>query len=600
MKQLSTRIQILTLALSALLLYANTLPNDYAFDDHIVTTSNKFVQKGLKGLPELVTKASWHGMDGRNSGLYRPLPMVTHAIEKALFGNNPFVGHLINILLYALTAAILFLTLTQLYKNFKPGLYFPFIATLLFIAHPAHTEVVANIKSRDEILALLNVLLSVLFLFKYLDFKAQRAVQTPKHLLPLSLAFFFFALVSKESAITFVAVIPLMIYVFKEIKDWKFFIKVSAGYVALTLLYLGLRLILLEPLLGKGGVVNNALYGAHNISERWATVSAIMTKYLTLLFFPTTLVCDYSYNQIPITDWGPASIFGFIIFAGLLIFGVIKGRKKNVIAFWILYFFITFSVTSNFFLLDGATMADRYLYAPSLGFCVLLAMLLIKLFQKSKISKMTVCVVTSFILLGYCYKTITRNPDWKNNLTLFSADVEKSPKSCNLHHHLGVALRKTSEENKNKIEKAKYLDSAIAEFKKAIEILPEHVDAWFDLGVAYVLKGDYDSAIKCCWKSIKLYGEKNNYPDAYFWLGNSYLLKRDFGNAIKAYKISIAQEPESIEAHSNLANAYLQTGDIKTAVVHLQAALSLDPGNQALLNNLQYVQKALKNQDTPN
>src|SRR5436190_11728100 len=122
------------------------------------------------------------------------------AIEWQYFPNAPWFPHLMNVLIYCLSAAVLFLFLTKLIRN--RGLLLPLLITLLFVAHPLHTEIVASIKSRDE---LLGFLFSLLCLNSLISYQEKPALMR----LLLSLIFLFLALLSKETAITMLAVIPL-------------------------------------------------------------------------------------------------------------------------------------------------------------------------------------------------------------------------------------------------------------------------------------------------------------------------------------------------------------------------------------------------------
>src|SRR3972149_9432274 len=169
-------------------LYVNTVKHDYVLDDVGAITGNEFVMEGISGIPKILSVGMWH-FDNVNLGYYRPLSMITFAIENQFFPKNPHVSHLGNVILYAMTGLFLCMLLMNLFRNFHP--IFSFITTLLFIAHPIHTEVVANIKSRDEILAFLNLIIGVfLLLFAYKNQK------TNFKLIFLSCIFFYFALLS--------------------------------------------------------------------------------------------------------------------------------------------------------------------------------------------------------------------------------------------------------------------------------------------------------------------------------------------------------------------------------------------------------------------
>src|ERR1035437_9544609 len=129
-------------------LYGNTIPNHYSMDDELVTNTNKRVEGGIKAIPGIWTSLY---SEGKLKYEYRPVVKTVFAIEYQIFGDNPHVSHFINILIYIFTCLLLFNLLKKLLKDFNP--VFPFIAVLLFIAHPIHTEVVASLKNRDEMLS---------------------------------------------------------------------------------------------------------------------------------------------------------------------------------------------------------------------------------------------------------------------------------------------------------------------------------------------------------------------------------------------------------------------------------------------------------------
>ena len=185
---LKHRPSLLILSILAIGLYAQSLSFGYVLDDTMVIEKNQFVQKGFDGIGDIFRFESFRGYFGEQKQLlegdrYRPFSLATFAAEIGLFGKGKtFFGHFINLLLYALTAILLYRVLLFMFpkeeetasnietSNFKlqTFLSIPFLATLLFIAHPLHVEVVANIKGRDEILALLGELSALYFTFKYI------------------------------------------------------------------------------------------------------------------------------------------------------------------------------------------------------------------------------------------------------------------------------------------------------------------------------------------------------------------------------------------------------------------------------------------------
>ncbi|OVE82186.1 hypothetical protein BVY03_01455 [bacterium K02(2017)] len=597
MKNLILKYQLLLVCLLALGLYANTLNHDYVYDDHTLTTSNKLTQKGFNGIPELLKTSYWYGMDGINAGEYRPLSTISFAIEYEFFKHQSFYSHLINILLYALSSIILLLVLKQLYQQKHISKFFPLIVTILFVAHPIHTEVVANVKSRDELLSFLNILLSILFLFKSIapSCPVINAPQTTEnkfkkpHLI-LSLCFFSLALFSKESSLPFILIIPLLLYYFSSI-DLKKNMTLSALYTALALGYLFIRNLVLDTNIRPGGIVNNSLVGAENYIERLATAIFIIGKYLVLLVYPHPLVSDYSYNQIPLVTFSNIHVFlTFIICLSALIYALSNFKSKNLNAFWILYGVIAFSITSNLVILIGSTMGERFLYASSLAYCVLLTTLIFKVYRHFKLSDLFFKTSLIIILLLFSCKTITRNLDWKNNITLFTTDLKNSPNSSSLHGYYGTILMNSIPTQKSPIEKQKKIDLALSEFKKAVSIYPKHVQAWHYMGRVYTFKNDYKNAIESFLKSISL---TKIFPEAYFDLGNAYTQTGALDQAVTAFNKSLEQRPNNFEAYSNLGVVYAKQKKFTLAIVQFEKALKLDPQNKLILSFLKAARSKL-------
>ena len=200
----NARVYYFVIAAFCFLIYANTIPNDYGMDDYLVTNHNKLIEKGVSGLYEIFT-TNYISENGVNLD-YRPLVKASYAVEYSMFGWNPHISHLLNILLYALACCLILKVLLQLFGR----KYFSvlFLGTLLYAAHPMHTEVIASLKGRDEILVQTFIFLSALFFLKHADSKSN------KHF-AAGIVFFLFSLLSKISGIPFIVLIPLMIYIRK-------------------------------------------------------------------------------------------------------------------------------------------------------------------------------------------------------------------------------------------------------------------------------------------------------------------------------------------------------------------------------------------------
>ncbi len=201
------RFYVLLIFAFSFLLYFNSVFNDYNMDDELVTQHHRLTSKGISAIPEIFSSPYYEDKAGYKYE-YRPIVLVSFAIENSVFGERAGVSHFINVLWYALLCVLLFSVLRMLLKKYS--IIFPFLITMLFAAHPVHTEVVASIKNRDEIFSLLFGLLCLRFAFSF---------SQKKNLLHLPVMLFFFLLgvLSKTTAITFVLLIPLALVLLTEI-----------------------------------------------------------------------------------------------------------------------------------------------------------------------------------------------------------------------------------------------------------------------------------------------------------------------------------------------------------------------------------------------
>lgn len=561
------------------LLYSNTLSHEYVLDDYSVIKENWVVKKGSESIPTIFETSYRYGYWNKPGTLYRPLSLVMFAIEWELSPDNPALGHWINVLFYALTGFFLFLLLTRIFKNFN--LIIPFIASLIFIAHPIHTEVVANIKSRDEIMSVFFVILSMILVWSHLS-------KPGVIKMIFALIFFLLAMLSKEGVITFVAIIPLTIYFFTDTKLRKNLI-ISSLFLIPSLIYLYLR----KKVIGdigsiESGVVDNLLMAATDFQSKTATALLILDKYLFKLFFPFPLAADYSYNQIPIVGLGNIkAILALIIHAGLLIYAILKIRKKAFISYIILFYLITMSIYSNLIITIGSSFGERFLYAGSIAFSIFIAYIQVVIFKKpmncagfSKLKEFfknnsSVISTTLAILIVFSLLTFKRNKEWESNFSLYSADVVKSPNSAHMRYYYGLSLMKDKALNaKTDEEKNKYLDMAIIEFTAAVNIYPYYSDAYDQLGLAYFRKNDSKKALEFYDKAFELNPHR---PISYNNVGIIYFQAGQYEKALEVYKKAVEQDPHYADAYMNLGSVYGTLGQFDLAIENFKKSIEYNP-----------------------
>ena len=609
--------------LFSFLLYANTINHDFTVDDGTVIANNSFTKKGIDGLKDIFTNSYRAGFWDRKEGLYRPLSVAMFAVEYQIGNGSPLPGHIMNILFYVLTSIVMLSVLKRILQNYHPLI--PIAAALLFVAHPIHTEVVANIKSRDELLSFFFGILALDLLFNYID-------KNKIHWMLLSCLAFMLSLFSKESSVTWLGVYPLALWFLtdKKIMD---IVKLSIPYLALFILFMLIRTSILGTITGEKEVllINNSLVGAPDKASQLATAFGILARYIGILLIPASLVFDYSYNTIPnITFGNPLALVGVVLTIGGLIYAIRTLSKKSLVAFAILFYLGSISLLSNLFLTLEATMGERFVYTASFGFCLLVALLLDKLFklseQKNKnislnsiLKPNSTTIILVVVILAFSARTYSRNSDWKDNITLLSHDVKISPESARIRYAYGSALLvEMALKEKDNNQKSIYLDQAIEQLSKGVSLIPNYNDAWYNLGIAYKEKNDFKNAVYAFEKarSYKAFDTDEKLSNAGIAYGNNGQLEK----AITDLKAAIALNPNSSDNYNNLGlylgenkmydesfasfekalaikpafdkayynrgNIYAQKNDFRSAIDNYKKALTINPSYADAYNNL--------------
>lgn len=582
-------LQNIIILIISILIYANTLFFNFAIDDGLIITDNKVTQKGYAGLPEIFTKNSFYGVFGDKAneflpgGRYRPLSQALFAIEYQFFGLNPFIGHLLNVLIYSLLCLLLLKILRIIlakYESKKWYLSVPFVATLLFTCHPLHTEVVANIKSCDELLAIMGSLAALYFSIRY--FKKEKYID-----LLLIFIVFTLALLSKESAITFIAVIPLSLY-FVFQKPLKHYIFVVLPMIVSVLVYFALRynaLGFLNNNVTSDELLNNPYLCASPV-EKFATIFFTWGKYLLLMVFPHPLTHDYYPFQIAIINFSnPWAILSLLFYMAIALFGIIYIWKKNIIAYAVLFFMITFSISSNLVFNIGTFMNERFIFAPLLGFTIIIAYFISKYLNKKNHILIAQSIIVLMISL-YSIKTFSRNFAWKDSYILLTTDVITSSNSAKANVGAGEVLIKSINDSTPEPLRTKTIEKALTYFQKGVKIYPGFTSGWIYLGFAtHLLKDYYNSRLAL----IEVLKKDNTNADALTYLKADAISCYKNGNIKQAednLKTLIKYVPEHTEYENLLAEVYANTTKADSAMILLNNILAKDPNNARACNKI--------------
>jgi Flp pilus assembly protein TadD len=563
-------LPITLLILVCIVVYLNSLPNGFVFDDYAVIVENKYLKLPGINFASFFNHSYFNIAGGEAS--YRPLATLSYYLIYAIAGLNPFFYHLLSVILHMVAVVLVYLIFNLILKHRFSALF----AGLLFACHPALTEAVDCIAYNEDLLAAVFFLLAFLFCVK----SRENGLKTDVQNYGLSLFFFALGLLSKEMAITLPAIILLYDVSLRNDADRKSFslqlilknIKARGlfygGYLAVSLLYLTIRfLVLYHP---QESI--KPFYG--NLFERIIFLPAHIFSFIKLAFFPVNLTADYVFSY-PHHFFSASNLSGFLFVTGLAVGSVFIFKYSRGIFFGIWWFFITLFPVYNIIPIYNP-FAERFLYIPLIGLCMLFAIafntLMNKQFSETVPVKVLSSVAIIVILIFYATITIQRNLDWKDSLTLWSKTVKDSPDSSVAHGSLGWAYQ----------DLGRWAE-AVLEYKKAIELFPDNYKAYYNLGLIYDRQGALKEAVVNYKSAIAI---NPAFIDAQFNLGNIYHNQGLLEEAVDQYRQVTELDPADFEARNNLGVAYARQGKMDKAIVQWEKVLKMDPQNKNAAENI--------------
>jgi len=548
-------------ALFAAVLYINTANFDYALDDYASIIENRSTQKG--DLKEIFKTSYRYGSYMASDELYRPIPKSIFAIQWSLSPNNPHLAHWTNILLYALLAVVVFNFCKRIFSG---NLLHSFLASLLFISFPIHTEAVANIKSVDEIS---SMLLGFLALNKFYDYLLNKKILQ----VVLSILFFVLSLLCKESSITLLAILPLLVYYFDEGK-FKEYLMVFLSFVGITILYFLVRSNVygIIPLGTLPSSSDNLLVKGIGSIERYTSAIYFLGLYLFRIVIPVGLTFDASYPQLSLVGIGSMEfLISFVVLLLLFSVAVYGIVKKELYGFALMFFFVTASVSSNIFTLIGTQYGERLMFMPSMG----IALTAVVSLSKIDFKQLSGLVIVVSLIYGFI--TIQRNVVWENNETLYRSGLITAPNSARTNYYLGNFLIKENRlAGKSEAEQKIILNEGISYLKKSAELTPYFSDAWDQMGLAYMRLKDYKSS-----RNAFLFALNNN--------GNDPKINNNYGNllfnvnqpdsALFYFEKAVSLKADYTDALNNIGSVYGNKGQFQKALSYFEKSYAVDPNN---------------------
>ena len=537
-------------------LYANTLANGFAFDDKSLIVQNTF----LKNQPSLATIFTTNYRAGAGffgDGLYRPLVVLTYILNAGT-PLSPFPFHLFNITLNAANASLLFLLVMKLFGNLPLAV----LSGCIFGLHPIHTEAVANIAGRPELMWVFFLLIAWLILDRF----SKRWWS-----FPIVALLYLASLLSKETAVMFPCILLAVDYGVKKSPSgthaWKRYgvLAVTVGvYVVIRWLVLGDTTAGFDPEFADNPI-------AHvRVVARIATAFVVLVRYAVLLIFPFRLSADYSYNQIPIQSslFHAAPGAGILLFAGMIALALSLRNRHPVLLFSLIVFLFPYLLISNLIIPVGTIMGERLMYFPSAGYAIAAGYLLTFPVKRWRIASLACAAV---ILSMFALKTATRNRDWRNDDALFAADLRNSPRSVKVLCNMGYLTGKRG-----------LIEESMGYFHRALELYPEYGEALKGYGKRlYDLKRYEESAqyyARAVSVSPKNAEFRNDYGIVLEKIGR-------FDEAEAQFTASMRLNPSNPVPYQEMSSIMIGKGEFQKALDFLRHAAELGGDPRIILNN---------------
>jgi tetratricopeptide (TPR) repeat protein len=529
-------------ALLAVLVYANSLANGFAYDDVWIIQHRDLVH-GFGRLPELLTTDYWPDRFG--SGLYRPLTLLTFAIDWWLWGGDPFGFHLVNILLHAAVAAVLTALLLRL---------FPWWAALaggaVFAVHPVHTEAVANVVGRAELLTAFFMISACLIYFARLG----REDRLGRARTAAIAVLYVLAMLSKELGV----VLPALLLVLDVPKlargdagQLRAYARSRAPLIltlaAVLLTYLGARwLVLGAPV---ESVPDRVFIPDASIATRFFTMTRVWPRYFHLLFFPTELSADYSPAVIlPASQLTMTGVLGIGLVALTVLLAVLGFRRRPEFSMAVAWAAIALLPVSNLVFVAEIVLAERTLYVPSVAVSIIASLAAVA--SRPQLRSWIVAGLALWVA-GGSFVTVRRNPVWKNTDTVFQDMLEHHPESVRVLWWLGDRHLQRGD-----------WEGAKERYYRSLEIWPYQGQYLAELAVHLTDHGELAEAEPIAEQAVAMVP---NYLDIHILLGVIRLQRNDAAGVLAAAERARELIGEDALIHRLRADAYEQLGEFDSA-----------------------------------
>jgi tetratricopeptide (TPR) repeat protein len=527
--------------------FANSLQGEFVYDDRQQILNNPTIT-ALSNIPRMFTESVWQFLNENNpeavGPYYRPLFNIALIVNYQLFKFQPFGWHLVSILLH-LAAVLLVYALAR-----KWGLSMETAgaAALLFGVHPVHSESIAWIAALPDPMATVFILSSLLLYERC--YHGERPAKSLTLILSVALA--FMAMLSKEVAIVYPIFLVVRELIDRQVQETlgatvSRLLKQVTPFLITVAIYLGMRWAVL-------GFLTKTEPNAIGIptSHVLLTIPSILLSYARLLFVPRPLAVMYDNTYVEsaadIRFWGAALVIAALT-AGTI--WMVRSSVAGRLALAFLILFLLPVLNLKAFRPEESLLHDRYLYLPSIGFCLLIALALERVVAPFASKRITIYrAATALIAVVFIVLTVSQNRTWQNEIVMTNHALQVTPRWPYLRNYIGAYY---SLQNR--------FAEAEREYKEALAINPKYFDSYSNLGDLYQQQGKLVEAEQAYRKAIE-YGAP--YSNTHFNLGVVLTGQKRLEAAEQPLIKAIEMQPSNTKARYNLGWVYDNQG--KTAL----------------------------------
>ncbi|XP_055928422.1 protein O-mannosyl-transferase TMTC4-like [Argiope bruennichi] len=625
--------------------YGNSINGEFVFDDSEAVINNADL-KPETPLSNIFKNDFWGTKLTHNSShkSYRPFTVLTFRLNYFVTGLHPFSFHLVNILLHGTVSTLVLRVMNSLFNKIleHDAPKAAFLSALLFSVHPIHTESVSAVVGRADLLC------GIFFLLSFLSYtQTSKNCSSFGNSSTVSFLWLFWSIVlaglamlCKEQGITVIGVCyvyDIIIVCKLDLQDiYHYIFHKQNGHPPLPfydnkktftlffmkqiILFLGgcfllaLRWFIMGASTPVFQQVDNPASFEENILVRMINYHYIYSMNVWLLIHPYWLCFDWSMGCIPlikaINDKRLLAVLIFWIFLGHLLYSIVAYPDKKIrrlLCFSLAFILVPFLPASNLFFRVGFVVAERALYLPSMGFCMLIVIGLKQLtvFLGQNCQMGIQCSVI-LLLAVFGIRCIQRSAEWKNEETLFRSGLNVCPLNAKVHYNIAknaadngdreTAIKGYKEairlnplydqamnnlanilKDQGKLEEAEEL------LHSAIKIRSDFAAAWMNLGIVQSSLKKMDGAERSYLMAIHY---RKRYPDCYYNLGNLYLELKQYDDAYRAWRNATTLQPTHLVAWNNMIIMLDSIGDLDKAESVAREALQYLPSEASLHFNL--------------